>query len=331
MFSEAELLREAAATGFRAEILEKVIRLMELLETLRSHPFLRTRIALKGGTALNLFVLDVPRLSVDVDLNYVGAASVDGMTQERPKVEQAIQAVCGRLGIGVRRVPSRHAGGKWRLSYAGVRGPGTLELDVNFLLRTPLWPPTTSDSRSVGNHLSKDVPVLDLHELAAGKLAAVFGRQASRDLFDARELLRQEGLNSRRLRLGFVVYGGSNRRDWRTLSADMAGTSPEEVDRQLVPMLRADLAPLRGELQAWTSRLVEECRDLMKAILPLEENEIEFLTRLNEGGEIAPELLTPDSEEQRVIGSHPGLLWKALNVRQHRGLDADNRDDPTSR
>jgi hypothetical protein len=47
MLSEAELLREAAATGFWAEILEKVIRLMELLETLRSHPFLRTRFALK--------------------------------------------------------------------------------------------------------------------------------------------------------------------------------------------------------------------------------------------------------------------------------------------
>ena len=128
-----------------------------------------------------------------------------------------------------------------------------------------------------------------------------------------------------------MVYGGSNRRDWRTLSADMAGTSPEEVDRQLVPVLRADLAPLRGELQAWTSRLVDECRALMKAVLPLEENEIEFLSRLNEGGEIVPELLTPDSEEQRVIASHPGLLWKVLNVRQHRGLDADNRDDPTSR
>ena len=69
MLTEAELLREAAESGFRAEILEKVFRLTELLETLRSHPFLKTRIALKGGTALNLFVFDLPRLSVDVDLN----------------------------------------------------------------------------------------------------------------------------------------------------------------------------------------------------------------------------------------------------------------------
>jgi hypothetical protein len=116
--SEAELVREAAATGFLTEVLEKAIRLLDLLDNLRSHPFLRPRIALKGGSALNLFVFDVPRLSVDVDLNYVGAADRKTMLADRPKVEQAIQAVCGRLGIHVKRVPSDHAGGKWRLSYS---------------------------------------------------------------------------------------------------------------------------------------------------------------------------------------------------------------------
>ena len=66
-----ELAREATATGFGAEPLKKVFRLMALLDALGSHPFLKTRIALKGGTALNLFYFDVPRLSVDIDLNYV--------------------------------------------------------------------------------------------------------------------------------------------------------------------------------------------------------------------------------------------------------------------
>jgi predicted nucleotidyltransferase component of viral defense system len=49
-------------------------RLLELLAGLESHPYLRGRLALKGGTALNVFVFDLPRLSVDIDLNYVGAA-----------------------------------------------------------------------------------------------------------------------------------------------------------------------------------------------------------------------------------------------------------------
>jgi predicted nucleotidyltransferase component of viral defense system len=113
MLTEADLQHEAVATGFRPEALEKAIRLIDLLEGLRSHPFLKTRVALKGGTALNLFVFEVPRLSVDVDLNYIGAADRATMLAERPKVEQAVQAVCGRRAIaskfsGVRLQPSRH-------------------------------------------------------------------------------------------------------------------------------------------------------------------------------------------------------------------------------
>jgi hypothetical protein len=97
MLTREDLEREAAATGFHVEPLEKAIRLLELLESLRSHPFLAERMALKGGTALNLFVFDAPRLSVDVDLNYIGAADREAMLADRPKVEQAIRAVCGRL------------------------------------------------------------------------------------------------------------------------------------------------------------------------------------------------------------------------------------------
>ena len=59
-----DLQSEAAATGFPIQTLDKVIRLIELLNAFRSHPFLKDRMVLKGGMALNLFVFDLPRLSV---------------------------------------------------------------------------------------------------------------------------------------------------------------------------------------------------------------------------------------------------------------------------
>jgi hypothetical protein len=108
----AELNAAAAAEGFQPLMLEKVLRLLDLLEGIQAHPYLRGRLALKGGTALNLFMLDLPRLSVDVDLNYIGAVDRETMLAERPKVEQAIQAACGRLDLMVRRVPADHAGGQ---------------------------------------------------------------------------------------------------------------------------------------------------------------------------------------------------------------------------
>lgn len=59
--SKERLLTESAATGFRPDVLEKAIRLLNLLDSFRSHPFLKGRLALKGGTALNLFVFDLSR------------------------------------------------------------------------------------------------------------------------------------------------------------------------------------------------------------------------------------------------------------------------------
>ncbi len=79
MLTREELMREAAASGFQPEPLEKVIHLLELLEALRSHPFLKDRVALKGGTALNVFLFDLPRLSVDIDLNYIGEVAHETM------------------------------------------------------------------------------------------------------------------------------------------------------------------------------------------------------------------------------------------------------------
>jgi predicted nucleotidyltransferase component of viral defense system len=69
---KSELLEEATKVGFRPEILEKVWHLLGILDEINRHPFLKERLVLKGGTALNLFMFNLPRLSVDIDLNYVG-------------------------------------------------------------------------------------------------------------------------------------------------------------------------------------------------------------------------------------------------------------------
>jgi hypothetical protein len=120
---------------------------------------------LKGGTALNVFVLELPRLSVDIDLNYVGRADREGMLEERPQIEDAVRAVCERQETTVRRAPSDHAGGKWRLSYErAAGGTGSLELDLNFLLRVPLWPSTRMDSPSLLGVEASQVAVLDPEE-----------------------------------------------------------------------------------------------------------------------------------------------------------------------
>jgi hypothetical protein len=172
------------------------------------------------------------------------------------------------------------------------------------------------------------VLVVDEHELAAGKHAALVARSASRDVFDAREMLRRPRQDRAKRRLGFVIYGGTNREDWRAISVEHVQTTPGDVDSQLVSMLRRDVRPAKGDIAAWTEILVRETREVMAAVLPLEAHELEFLERLNGAGDIAPELLTAEPSMQAIIRAHPGLEWKALNVKKRLGVAAGD-DEPT--
>jgi predicted nucleotidyltransferase component of viral defense system len=314
-------------------MLEKVIHLLHLLSVFQTHPFLKGRWALKGGTALNLFLLDVPRLSVDIDLNYVGAPERETMMAERPKLEEAIRAVCAREGFTIARIPSDHAGGRWSLRYASALGQGgNLEVDLNYMFRVPLWPIVARDSRRIGSFQATGVPLLDLHELAAGKLAALLARSASRDVFDVHQLLTTCHLDRRRLRLGFVIYGAINRRDWRAVSARDVSVDPEELQNQLSPMLRIQGLEGLGSVDSRPDRLLSECRELLSVVLPLEDPEREFLDRLLDHGEINPSLLTDDPGLAERIRSHPGLEWKAVNVRQFKrgspGTGSKSEENP---
>jgi hypothetical protein len=115
MITANDVARVASDTGFRADVVEKVLRLHGILGRLDQHEVTRGTWLLKGGTALNLLHLDVPRLSVDIDVNYVGEPGVEAMRLARPEYERALASCCVREGCDVRRAPSEHAGGKFRL------------------------------------------------------------------------------------------------------------------------------------------------------------------------------------------------------------------------
>ena len=319
--SPEKLAAEAEATGFRPDVLEKVARLLGLLDAIRSHPFLKGKLALKGGTALNLFVFDVPRLSVDIDLNYVGAEDRETMLAERPKIDQAVQAVFAREDFKVRRMPDEHAGGKWSLRYETAPGQtGNLEVDVNFMFRLPLWPVMTCDSHPVGAWRATGIPVLDQHELAAGKLSALLARKQARDLFDSHRILRMDGLDLHRLRIGFVVYGAMNRTDWRMVSTEDLDFDAADLARYLIPTLRVNAAEIHAKSAEYGARLVKECREGLSAVLPFTESERVFLDLFLDRGVIDSTILTNDASLQRRIQNQPLLEWKALNIRRHKGL-----------
>ena len=125
-------------------------------------------------------------------------------------------------------------------------------------------------------------------------------------------------LDSHRLRIGFVVYGAMNRKDWRTVSVDDVDFDAMDLARQLVPTLRVNAAEIQAEPAEYGARLVRECREDLSAVLPFTDSERTFLDLLLDRGVIDPTLLTADESLQRRIQSQPLLEWKALNVRQYK-------------
>lgn len=243
------------------------------------------------------------------------------MLSERPNVERAVQAVFAREGFTVRRMPEDHAGGKWALRYESAFGrTGNLEVDLNFMFRIPLWPVTVRDSKNVGAWQATGIPVLDYHELAAGKFTALLSRKQARDLFDSDQILRMENLENDLLRIGFVVYGAMNRVDWRTVSVENLDFDATELSRQLIPTLRARMPEVESKPTEYGARLVEECRERLSAVLPFLDNERAFLDLLLDRGIIDSRILTPDPVLQQLIQRQPLLEWKALNVRRYKGL-----------
>ncbi|HSW69631.1 MAG TPA: nucleotidyl transferase AbiEii/AbiGii toxin family protein [Gammaproteobacteria bacterium] len=303
-------------TGFKnADMLEKVVQLIGLLNEIFDNNYLKNRLVLKGGTALNLFYFNLPRLSVDIDFNYIGSIDRHTMLEERKELEEILMGLCQRSGFTIKRVAKEHAGGKWRLNYASsVKVGGNIEIDLSYLHRVTFYPILVKDSIHVGLHQANKIPLLDLHELAAGKLAALMSRKASRDLYDVSKLFHSESIDMEKLRLVFMVYGGMNRKDWRTLKIEDIGFDSEELKKKLVPVLK------QQDIQQsnLTEQLIHDCKKIMSNILPFRANEQEFLDLLLDSAQIEPSLLTTNFEEQNKIRHHPGLLWKAQHVKKFK-------------
>lgn len=121
--SKIDLISEAKSRGYRPEILEKVFLLLRLLEQYFSVQYLRDRLVLKGGTALNLFAFsDLPRLSVDLDFNYIGSLDRRVMLKERTQIEDLVVKIAQQNKFALHRHPSRHAGGKMVFVYQSLLG-----------------------------------------------------------------------------------------------------------------------------------------------------------------------------------------------------------------
>lgn len=298
---------------FQPRTADKVERLLDILEEVEQHPDLRGKLAMHGGTAINLFMLGMPRLSVDIDVSYVGAVDRETMLLERPLVETAIGEVATALGYAVSSGEGGHAGRTFILRYGGAWGSDHVKIDCIYMNRSPIVTPTLRSCP-----LRPDARVLMFcdAELAAGKVKAFFDRVKVRDLYDISNLGRYaDGLGA--VEEGFfhktvLFYASLSARfplPFEGRSERFRGRRTELED-QLLPMLR--LRDKKPTLEG----LMEDAEEFVRRhVLPRDDAEREYLERLA-GADYRPGLLFADAETAGAASSSPEALWKVRNLRE---------------
>jgi len=266
--------------------------------------------ALKGGTAINLFVRDMPRLSVDIDLTYLPI-------EDRKTSLAAIEAALLRIGERITRtiprarvVPSRTKNEGALTKLLVSTGAAQIKIEVTPVLRGSVYP---SEVRRIAPRVEEafgfaEMQVVSFADLYAGKLVAALDRQHPRDLFDVRELLRNEGIDDA-LRAAFAVYMISHDRPMAEVLAGKAKPLADEFVRGFAgmtdePVTVEDLQRVYGELVTAIARQMPP--DHRALLLTVERGEPDW------------GLLGIDG-----VSALPAVAWRLLNI---RGLSAERRD-----
>ena len=188
--------------------------------------------ALKGGTAINLFVRDMPRLSVDIDLTYLP------LTSRRPAlraIDAALKRVAQRIrkALGGAQITATETKPENEVINLLVRHDGVqVKIEVTPVLRGCVYVP---ELRRVAPSVEAafgfaEIRVVSFADLYAGKIVAALDRQHPRDLFDVRDLLANEGIDDD-IRRAFVVYLLSHNRPMAEILAPARKSIATEFER----------------------------------------------------------------------------------------------------
>jgi predicted nucleotidyltransferase component of viral defense system len=264
--------------------------------------FTDERFALKGGTAINLFLREMPRLSVDLDLTFTAYRLP--RTTALAAINDAIRSAQARLNARgfATQVPQRNDGIEAKLLV--TRGTIQVKVEINVVIRGTVDPVRRmSLTRKAREVILADVelPILSPNDIYGGKLVAALDRQHPRDLFDVMQLFAYEGITPG-IRRSFVVYLASHNRPIHEV------LFPTEVDisREFESTFRGmtSTSVELAELLAVRRRLLNE--------LPrsLTSDERQFLLSLA-NAEPQWELLSVKHARQL-----PAIKWKVHNLQK---------------
>lgn len=320
MFNLSEIDKLATELNFIRDNVEKVIRLGDILKFINNEPILSQNLVLKGGTAINLLIMPVPRLSVDIDLDFTEDCDRPTMLRQRKSITTILQSYL--FSNGYRLMPrskSPFSVDSWIFQYTNTIGNlDNIKVEINYSMRCHLLP---TENRFIQLPIYADVSVrtLSLVELYASKIKALLERGAARDLFDVHNMIQSNLITDsqkqllRKCVVFYAVVGGN--------AEPSDEFSMQAIEYLQFKQIRATLFPVlkKGtfyDLEAVKKNVCAYLKDLMV----LSDAERLFIKQFI-AGEYKPELLFDEMEIVERVRNHPMAIWK---TRQDRAPFNDN-------
>lgn len=312
-YSKEDLSKLAVETNFIRDNLEKVVRLIDILEFINQKPFLSERLALKGGTAINLIVFEMPRLSVDIDFDYTQNSERDVMLSDKTEIHRIIEGFMLSNNYFVSaQSKNPHTLDSMVFQYTNSVGNlDNIKIEINYGMRCHVLPIVASEIRIP--FLKKvSIQTLAPTELFGGKIKALIERCACRDLYDVYNLLKHNKLNNldkdllHKIVIFYLAVGGNSLPQKNFDFSTIDSLTYKDIRVSLIPVLRKDEKFPYEEVK-------QQIKSFLQDLMTLTENETEFIKQFN-SGKFQPELLFIESEQIERIKNHPMAIWKMNNL-----------------
>lgn len=308
-YNKADIGRAATQYGFIRDTFEKVLRLKEMLEYFNTQEYLSNHLILKGGTAINLTVFDLPRLSVDIDMDYVPNDSREDMLIAREKITEIINRYMEKEGYSLSQTSRfSHSLDAFHFNYINSGGnKDMIKIELNYSLRAHILEPTYRDILNDVFKSNIKIRTVAPLEIFSAKGNALISRAAARDLYDWGNLIEQNLFADEKdlFRKCFVFY--------TTITADNVRGNYDfdlsAIDTLNFTKIRRDLFPVISKKDNF--KLEErkiQAKQYIRDLIQLTEKENEYIERFI-AKEYRPELLFDDEIVTRIC-EHPMALWK---------------------
>lgn len=285
-FDRMALGKKARELGFVRDTFEKVCRLADVLDFIQKDELLSTALALKGGTAINLTIFNLPRLSVDIDMDFSENVPREEMLAIRKQITERISKYMTAAGYHLsQKSKTYHALDSFVYEYQNTGGmKDNLKIEINYMLRCHVLAPVR---RTVNlPWLEQELTVLSVDplEIYGSKIVALLNRAAPRDLYDIHTMMEYGLFDESQepmLKKCVMFYSaiGSDSVPDQFHFEQIASVSQQRVKTDLIPVLRRGtwfdaqqaheqviayleklLIPDERELSFWTSFGQQEYR-----------------------------------------------------------------------